>query len=161
MPLVYNDLRRLARSYLRREQVQQTLETTALVHEVFLRLRLQRAPGWQDRDEFFGSASALIRRILIDHARMRHADKRNCDMVACPLEAAFPAHHRNPDSVTALNDALTDLGRFDPQKARVVELRFYLGLSMDEIAETLGVSVRTVHREWTIARAWLQKYVAE
>jgi RNA polymerase sigma factor (sigma-70 family) len=82
-------------------------------------------------------------------------------MVACPLEAAFPAHHRNPDSVTALNDALTDLGRFDPQKARVVELRFYLGLSMDEIAETLGVSVRTVHREWTIARAWLQKYVAE
>jgi RNA polymerase sigma factor (TIGR02999 family) len=159
IPLVYNDLRRLARSYLRRERDEQTLQTTALVHEAYLRMQLQRTPGWHDRDDFFSTAGALMRRILVDHARMRHAGKRCCELADCPLEAAFPADHRNADSIDALNDALMDLGRRDPQKARIVELRFFLGLSMEEIAEALGVSVRTVHREWTFAKAWLQKYV--
>jgi RNA polymerase sigma factor (TIGR02999 family) len=159
MPLVYHDLRKLARRYLRDERAGHTLQTTALVHEVFLRLQVQRTPGWQERGEFFGAVGALIRRILIDHARLRHADKRDCGQLRCPLESAFDAPYRSPSAVSALDDALLDLARLDSRKAKVVELRFFIGLSMEEVAEALGISVRTVNREWVVARAWLQKYI--
>jgi RNA polymerase sigma factor (TIGR02999 family) len=130
-----------------------------LVHETWLRLLGQRSPGWANRAEFLSAAGVLFRRILVDYARKRNADKRG-DGAACLHLDLFPARlQQEPAAYGTLADALADLAAFDSQKARIVELRFFVGLSMQEIADALGVSVRTVHREWTVARAWLQSYL--
>ena len=155
LPLVYDELRRLAASYLRRESPGDTLQPTALVHEVYLRLVDQRRIEFHNRSHFFGAAAQIIRRILVDRAREKHAAKRggNADRVAVEdaLALAVP-----PDlDMIALDTALSDLGGFDPQKARVVELRYFVGLSIPETAEVLGLSPTTIKREWSIARAWL------
>jgi RNA polymerase sigma factor (TIGR02999 family) len=151
----------MAQHRLRRERRGSTLQKTALVHEVYLRLLEQRAPGFRSREHFFGIAGTLMGRILVDHARRRDAQKRGDGAAACPLDAAADSLGAEPRGTAVLEGALADLERFDPQKARVVELRFFTGLSMEEIADALGVSVRTIHREWTIARAWLQAYLSE
>ena len=155
LPIVYDELRRLAASYLRRESPGDTLQPTALVHEVYLRLVDQRRIEFHNRSHFFGAAAQIISRILVDRAREKQAAKRggNADRVAVEdaLALAVP-----PDlDMIALDTALSDLGGFDPQKARVVELRYFVGLSIPETAEVLGLSPTTIKREWSIARAWL------
>ena len=160
MPLVYQDLREIARDHLRRERPGHTLQNTALIHELYLRLLDQRAPEWESREHFLATAGMLMRRILLDYARRRNAEKRGDGMAAASLDGvdrAAPEQRK----VAVLADALADLERFDAQKARVVEFRFFMGLSMEEIAGALGLSVRTIHREWTVARAWLQAYMSE
>jgi RNA polymerase sigma-70 factor, ECF subfamily len=161
IPLVYSDLRELARYHLRRERPNHTLQKTALIHEVYLRLLDQRTPEWESREHFFAIAGTLMRRILLDHARRRAAEKRGDGIVPFSLDLLPDRAHAGPHDLVALADALADLERFDPQKARVVELRFFMGLSMDEIAAAMGISLRTVHREWTVARAWLQAYLSD
>lgn len=157
--MLYGDLRAMAARFLRLERRGHTLQSTALVHELYLRLRQQHRPGWENRDQFRITVSSQIRRILVDHARLRLAGKRGSGAAPVPLDSI--GERLGPAAVefVALDDALRDLERFDPVKARLVELRFFAGLSMEEVAESLGVSVRTAHREWTVARAWLQAYM--
>jgi RNA polymerase sigma factor (TIGR02999 family) len=157
--MLYQDLRNLGRFYLKRERPDHTLQSTALVHETWLRLLDQRSPGWANRAEFLSAAGVMIRRILVDYARKRNADKRGDGAPCLHLDAAPVRLREAPAEYGALADALADLSAFDSQKARVVELRFFVGLSFHEIGDALGVSVRTVHREWTVARAWLQSYL--
>jgi RNA polymerase sigma factor (TIGR02999 family) len=152
VPLVYGELRRRAASYLRRERAEHTLQPTALVHEAYLRLVGYQAP-WRTRSQFFGVASNLMRQILVDHARRRRAAKRDAVRVALD-EAAAPAAEREVDLVR-LDDALSELSALDARQGRVVELRYFGGLTLEEAAEVLGVSVATVKRDWTLARAWL------
>jgi RNA polymerase sigma factor (TIGR02999 family) len=152
VPLVYGELRRRAAGYLRGERPGHTLQPTALVHEAYLRLVGRREP-WHNRSQFFGIASNLMRQILVDHARRRRAAKRDGIRVALD-EAAQPAPEREVDLVR-LDDALAELSTLDPRQGRVVELRYFGGLTLEEAAEVLGVSVATVKRDWTMARAWL------
>jgi RNA polymerase sigma factor (TIGR02999 family) len=161
IPLVYQDLREIARYHLRRERPCHTIQQTALIHEVYLRLLDQRAPSWEGRKHFFAMAGILMRRVLLDYSRRRNAEKRG-DGAAIPSLDALPdrAEPQEPELI-ALADALADLERFDPQKARVVELRFFMGLSMEEISAAMRLSVRTINREWTIARAWLHAYLSD
>jgi RNA polymerase sigma-70 factor, ECF subfamily len=156
MPLVYDELRGLARGFLRRERPDHTLQATALVHEAYLRLVDQRTTTWRNRAHFFGVAAQLMRRILVDHARRHRREKRggSWDKVEFD-EALAPAVSRNLD-VIALDDALQDLTKLNPQHAWIVELRFFGGLKTDEVAEVLDLSQRTVEREWRMARAWLR-----
>lgn len=156
MPLVYEELRRVAGRHLRHERRDHTLQATALVHEAYLKLIDQRSVRWQNRAHFFGVASRLIRRIVVDHARRRHAAKRGGGVQTVWLAAEVPGVERNVD-VLALDDALGTLGGLDPQQARVVELRFFGGLDVEETAEVLGISTATVKREWRTARAWLYR----
>jgi RNA polymerase sigma factor (TIGR02999 family) len=159
LPLVYQDLRALGRYYLWRERSGHTLQSTALIHEVYIRLLQQHSPGWTNRAEFLSAVGTLIRRILVDYARSRGAEKRGDGLAPLPLDSGRALAQAAPPEITALADALADLNTFDPQKARVVELRFFMGLSMEEVAGALGISLRTAHREWTVARAWLQSYL--
>lgn len=152
LPLVYGELRRRAARYLRRERPGHTLEPTALVHEAYLRLVGNHGP-WRNRSQFFGVASNLMRRVLVDHARRRRAAKRLVVQVALDPEVA-PAAEREVDLVR-LDEALSELSILDARQGRVVELRYFGGLTLDEVAEILGVSVATVKRDWTLARAWL------
>jgi len=157
MPLVYDELRRLANDYLRRQRPNHTLQATALVHEAYLRLVDQTNVRWQNRAHFFGIAANLMRNILVDYARSHHAAKRGGGQRNLPLaEAAAPSQERAVDLV-ALDDALTTLVAIDPRQSRMIELRFFGGLSMEEIAEVLGVSSITVKREWCMAKAWLRR----
>lgn len=167
-PLVYDDLRRQARLALRRESEGHTLQTTALVHEAWLRLNAQHDVRWDSRSQFFAVAAQIMRRILVDHARRRHSLKRGAAPALITLSAVDRADARHPASgvpqssldpvdLLALDDVLTRLAALDPQKARLVELRYFAGLSMSETAEALGVSVATVGREWAIARMWLRR----
>ncbi|MFN8573038.1 MAG: sigma-70 family RNA polymerase sigma factor [Gemmatimonadaceae bacterium] len=155
LPLVYEELHRLARGYLGRERPDHTLQPTALVHEAYLRLINQREVDWRNRAQFLGLAASMMRRILVNHARDRSAAKRPDvrDRVSLSLvEAGSDA----PDvDIIALEDALARLAELDARKARVVELRFFGGLTMNEVAEVLEVSLATVEREWSFARAWL------
>jgi RNA polymerase sigma factor (TIGR02999 family) len=151
----------LARHHLSRERPGHTLQSTALVHEVYLRLYAQHAPGWHNRAEFFATVGHIIRRVLIDHARGRHAQKRGDGAAGQPLEAAAEAPDRAAPCHPVLADGLDDLARKDSRKADIVALRYFVGLSVEEIAGALGISVRTVNREWTIARAWLHAYMAD
>jgi RNA polymerase sigma factor (TIGR02999 family) len=160
-PLVDRDLRELARYHLRRERPSHTLQQTALIHEVYLRLMAQRSPSWENRKHFFSMAGILMRRILLDYARRRNADKRGDGGPPASLDAGASVAAPEEREVVALADALADLERFDPQKSRIVELRFFMGLSMDEIAAETGLSVRTINREWTVARAWLHAYLSD
>ena len=154
-PLVYQELRRLARRHLSHERADHTLQSTALVHEAYMRLIEQRDVHWQNRAHFFGVAAQLIRRILIDYARNRQASKRGAGACKLTLDEALDAPVRRDLDVVALDDALEDLARIDPRQSRIVELRFFTGLTVEETAEVLGVSTPTVNREWNAAKAWL------
>ena len=159
MPLVYDELRGLARGYLQRERPDHTLQATALVHEAYLRLVDQKTTTWRNRAHFFGVAAQLMRRILVDHARRHRREKRGGALEKIEFdEALAPAVSRNLD-VIALDDALQDLTKLNPQHARIVELRFFGGLTIEEVAEVLDLSQRTVEREWRMARAWLRREI--
>ena len=155
LPLVYDELRRLARSYLRRERAEHTLESTALVHEAYLRLIDQNA-SWQSRAHFFGVAAQMMRRILVDHARARQAAKRGDGLRVTLDEGMAIAEARNLD-VLVLDRALENLTKLDERQAKVVELRFFAGLSVEETAEVMSTSPATVKREGTMAKAWLSR----
>ena len=157
MPLVYGELRRLAKAYLRRERSDHTLQSTALVNEAFLRLVNQRNVQWKNRAHFFGIAAQLIRRILVDHARAHQADKRGAGASKLSLDEAIGVPEKQDLDLVALDDALQKLSELDPQQGRIVELRFFAGLSIEETGEVLGVSPATVKREWSTARAWLYR----
>jgi RNA polymerase sigma factor (TIGR02999 family) len=156
-PLVYNELRRLAQSYINRERPNHTLQGTALVHEAYLRLIDQRQVEWRSRNHFFALAAELIRRILVDHARAKVAAKRGGRNVKLSFEDAVePAVNEDLDLV-ALDDALQLLARTDPQQSRIVELRYFAGLKIEETAEVLQISPATVKRDWTVAKAFLKR----
>ena len=161
MPLVYGELRRLAQAYLRRERSDHTLQSTALVHEAFLRLVNQRNVQWKNRAHFFGIAAQLIRRILVDHARAHQADKRGAGAFKLSLDEAIGVAEKQDLDLVALDDALHRLAELDPQQGRIVELRFFAGLSIEETAEVVGVSPATVKREWSTARAWLYRDLSQ
>ena len=156
-PLVYDELHRLASRYLRRERPDHTLQSTALVHEAYLRLIDQRNVRWQNRAQFFGLAAELIRRILVDHARARQAAKRGGALYKLTLDEALDATAPRDLDLVRLDDAMGALARLDPQQCRVVELRFFAGLTIEETAEVLGISVATVKRDWLVAKAWLRR----
>lgn len=155
MPLVYSELRRVAQNQLRLENPGHTLQPTALVHEAYLRLVDQQSTEWRNRAQFFAIAAQLIRRVLIDHARQRHASKRGGMALHLEIDDSIASPQADVVDALALDQALEDLAILDPQQARVVELRFYGGLSIEETAETLGISEATVSRDWVTARAWL------
>ena len=153
LPLVYDELRRLARYYLQRERSEHTLQSTALVHEAYLRLVDQNV-DWQSRAHFFGIAAQMMRRILVDHARARNAAKRG-DGLKVTLDEKMALAEAQSLDVLALDRALAELSKLDEQQGKVVELRFFAGLSIEETAEAMSISVATVKREWAMAKAWL------
>ena len=155
LPLVYQELRRRAAGYLRRERVGHTLQPTALVHEAYLRLVKQDRITWQNRAQFFGVAAQMMRRILVDRARARKMAKRSGRWVRVTLDEALAVRETKGVDVLDLDRALTELACFDPRKGQIAEQRFFGGLSLEETASVLGVSVATVEREWQAARAWL------
>lgn len=160
LPFVYEELRVLARSHLRRERPGHTVHTGTLVHDAFIRLIEGKQVRWEGRGHFFGIAARLMRQILVDHARARGATKRGAGEALDPMASALSvAVHAMDVDVLALDRALEELSAVDPQQARVVELRFFGGLTVEETAEVLGVSTGTVKREWSIARAWLRRAV--
>jgi RNA polymerase sigma-70 factor, ECF subfamily len=161
IPHVEAELRRLAQLYLSRERPGHSLQPTALVNEAFLHLIDSQAVQWQNRAHFFGVTAQLMRRILVAHARQRLQQKRGGDMLLVSLAAAEQVKDERSASVIALDDALAILATFDPRKSRIVELKFFGGLSEAEIAEVLGLSLRTVQREWSLARAWLYNELAK
>ena len=155
--LVYEPLRAIASRHLHREREGHTLQPTALVNELYLRLVGQRSVAWNDRAHFFAVAAQVMRRILVDHARRKKSDKRGGDMIPVTIGAALDLAAAETFDVVALDVALENLEKIFPQQARVVELRFYAGLTIDETAAVLGVSPATISREWTMARAWLRR----
>src|SRR5690242_516587 len=158
MPLVYNELRRLATNYLRRERAGHTLQPTALVNEAYLKLIDQKNAKWQNRAQFFGISAQLMRRILVDHARQRQAVKRGGSNQERLSITSVEAVLKQPEiDLLALNEALDELAQMDPQQSRIVELKFFGGLSIEETAEVLGISHATVERDWKMARAWLRR----
>jgi RNA polymerase sigma-70 factor (ECF subfamily) len=154
---LYSELRRLASSYLRRERCDHTLQTTALVHEAYLRLADQREVRWKNREQFLGVAAQLMRRILVDYSRGHDAQKRGRNFERVFLEEAAGVSKGKAADVIALDEALTRLAKFDPQQAQLVELRFFGGLSLEEAAGVLGVSRTTVKRNWNLCKAWLAR----
>ena len=158
LPLVYDELHRLANAYLRRERANHTLQPTALVNEAYMRLVEQQHVRWQNRAQFFGIAANLMRQILVDHARQRMAAKRGGpDQHRLSLTQAERVINRAEVDVLALNEALNKLTEFDAQQGRIVELKFFAGLTIEEIVEVLGISHATIEREWKLARAWLRR----
>jgi RNA polymerase sigma factor (TIGR02999 family) len=157
MPLVHNELRRLAHQYMRREEPGHTLQTSALVNEAYVRLVDQSQIQWESRAHFFGIAARLMRQILVDQARRRNFAKRGGGAIRVSLNEATAVAQEQSASVMALDDALKTLEQIDTRKSRIVELRFFGGMSIEETAEALKVSPGTVMREWTFARAWLRK----
>jgi RNA polymerase sigma-70 factor, ECF subfamily len=154
---LYPELRRLASRHLRRERREHTLQTTALVHEAYLRLNDQREVQWKNREQFLGVAAQLMRRILVDYSRGHDAQKRGGGVEKVFLEEALGISREKGADVIALDEALTRLAEFDPQHARLVELRFFGGLSIEEAAEVMGVSRTTLKRNWNLAKAWLAR----
>ena len=159
MPLVYEELRRLARSYLQRERSGHTLQATGLVHEAYLRLVDQKTTNWKNRAHFFGVAATMMRRILVDHARHHRAEKRGGEWNQVTFDEAVAFSPTRNINVIALDDALRDLATLNPQHSQIVELRFFGGLTVEEVAEVLDTSQRTVEREWRMARAWLRRQI--
>lgn len=155
MPLVIEDLRTQARRYLDREAVEHTLQPTALVNELYLKLRGSHTVNWQNRKHFFGFAAQAMRRILVDHARARKTTKRGDGIRPVPLEQAINVEDSRGDDIIALDEALDELAEMDPRQAHIVELRFYVGLNVEEVAEILEVSPATVKREWKSAKLFL------
>ncbi len=160
VPLVYSELRRLAQRHLRRERRGHTLEPTALVHEVYLKLVDRDHPQWRDRIHFYAVAAQLMRRILVDHARERAAAKRGGGALKVSLDEARDQAEEKAADLVALDDALEELSRLDPRKGRIIELRYFGGLTIDETAEVLAVSAPTVVSETRLARAWLFRAMA-
>lgn len=160
-PLVYEELRRQASRYLRRERRGHSLQTTALINEAFLRLIDAREVHWQDRAHFFAIAANLMRRVLVDHARRRDAEKRGGSALRLTLDEALAVAKETDVDLLAIDEALDRLAKIDPQQARVVELRFFSGLTVDETAAALGVSPKTVKRDWSVARAWLCREIGD
>lgn len=159
MPLVYNELKRLAGSYLRQERRDHTLQSAALVNEAYLRLIDQTRIQWQNKAHFFGIAAQMMRRILVDHARSHKASKRGAGVPALALDEAVVQAHSQSIDLLDLDEALETLAKVDPQQSRIVELRFFGGLSIEDTANVLGISPATVKRDWAAARAWLYREV--
>jgi|KBSMisStandDraft_5_1062788.scaffolds.fasta_scaffold200056_2 RNA polymerase sigma factor (TIGR02999 family) len=158
LPLIYEELRRRAAAYLRRERPNHTLQPTALVHEAYLRLIDQRQDNWASRDHFFAIAAQAMRRILVDHARGRHRQKRGGSNEDLPLEdALLAAADEASVDLIALDEAMKRLAKLDPQQERIVELRYFGGLSLDEAANALSISRATAARDWQVAKAWLHR----
>lgn len=161
MPLVYGELRRLAHHYLQRERSDHTLQGTALVHEAYLRLAGPNAPQWQNRAHFFGIAARVMRQILVEYARAHSAAKRGGTGVCkLTLDQALELPNQTDVDVVALDSALNRLSELDPQQSRIVELRFFAGLTIEDTSEVMGISPATVKRDWTSARAWLHREIA-
>ena len=159
MPLVYDELHKQAARYLRRERVGHTLQTTALIHEAFLKLVGQRDAEWESRNHFFAIAAQAMRRILIDHARARHQHKRGGPNAPLALDEVEPVSDGDGQNIDllALDEALERLAQIDKQQVRIVELRYFGGLGIEETAAALGVSRATVVREWSVAKTWLRR----
>ena len=160
MPTIYDELRRQAARYLRRERAGHTLQTTALIHEAYVRLVDQRRVQWQNRAHFFGIAAQLMRRILVDHARTKKRAKRGGSDVRVSLSEATLQTQAQDFDIVALDEALERLGEIDEQQSRIVELRFFSGLTVEETAEVLSISTATVKRDWSMAKAWLHREVS-
>ena len=158
-PLVYEELRHQASRYLRRERPGHTLQTTALINEAYLRLIDAKDIHWQSRAHFFAIAANLMRRILVEHARRRDADKRGGSHIRVQLDEKLAVADAGDVDLLAIDEALDTLAAIDPQQARVVELRFFSGLTVEETAAALGVSPKTVKRDWSVARAWLRREI--
>lgn len=161
MPLVYDELRQQASRFISRERSGHTLQTTALIHEAYIKLIDQTQVEWQNRSHFFAIASQAMRRILVDHARTRHREKRGGSAENLPLD--YAARVSSPEKsldLLALDEALSRLAAFDKRQVKVVELRYFSGLSIDETAEILGVSNATVRNDWNMAKAWLKREIA-
>jgi RNA polymerase sigma factor (TIGR02999 family) len=157
MPVVYAELRKLARSYLRKERPDHTLQATALVNEAFLRLVDQKNVDWQNRAHFFGIAAQAMRRILVDHARKKRASKRGSGKGDVPFDEAKGTPFKKGVDLVALDECLAGLEEIDPRQCRIVELKYFVGLSIEETAELVGTSPATVKREWAVAKAWLHR----
>lgn len=166
MPVVYDELRQLAKNHLSKERPDHTLQTTALVHEAYLRLVDQKSVNWQNRAQFFGIAAQMMRRILINHANDRQAKKRqgyatkvslDQERTRVSLDEAVSFFERREVDLMALDEALNDLAQLDPQQTRIVELRFFGGLTIDEVSAVLGISPATTKREWDSAKLWLRR----
>ena len=160
MPLVYDELRRLARQHMRRERAGHTLQTTALVNEAYMRLVDQRRAQWQNRAQFFGIAARLMRRILVDHARSRHRQKREGDAHKISLDEAATVSQAQSTDLLALHEALKKLETLNERMGRIVELRFFAGLSIEETAEVMKVSPGTVMKDWTFAKAFMHEAIS-
>src|SRR6185369_2786937 len=157
MPMVETELRRIAANHMRRERPGHTLQTSALVNEAYLKLIDQRQVRWENRSHFFALASQLMRRILLDHARSQNRAKRGGDAVHVGLDEVTVISPQKSETLIALDEALTRLAEFDPRKSKIVEMRFFGGLTVDEVAEVLGIAPITVMLHWRLAKAWLQK----
>jgi RNA polymerase sigma-70 factor, ECF subfamily len=157
IPRIYDELRRLASFYLQSERVDHTLQTTALVHEAYLRLVDQKQVEWTNRNHFFGVAAQIMRRILVDHARKHVSLKRGGSFARISLEQAAVFSRERPRELIAVDELLTRLACLDPQGSRIVELRFFAGLSLEETAEVTGLSTAKVRREWAAAKAWFTR----
>lgn len=155
LPVVYDELKRIARYYMSRERASHTLQPTALVHETYLKLIDQRKVDWKNRSHFFGLAAEIMRRILVNHARDKNAEKRGGEFQRVSMSIALDAAREKDLDILAINDALDELAKFDERKAKVVELKFFGGLTTKEICEVLKVSDATIEREWTFSKAWL------
>ena len=161
IPQIYDELRRLASFYLQSERVNHTLQTTALVHEAYLRLVDQKQVEWSNRNHFFGVAAQMMRRILVDHARKHVSLKRGGSFSRISLEEAAVFSRERPRELIAVDELLTRLASLDPQGSRIVELRFFAGLSLEETAEVTGLSSAKVRREWSAAKAWLMREIGK
>ena len=159
---ISGELRRLARRFMRQERLDHTLQPTALVHEAYLRLFPDQPADWEDRSHFLRCAARAMRQILIDHARRRNRDKRGGDRNRVPLDSGVAfVSDQQPGILLALDEALTRLEEFDPRQAEIVELLYFSGMTQPEVAKALGISPRTINREWRLARAWLRDEVAK
>jgi RNA polymerase sigma factor (TIGR02999 family) len=161
MPLVYGELRRLAKRYLRRERPDHTLQSVALIHEAYFRLINQDGIEWNNRNHFFAVAAQAMRRVLVDHARTRRSAKRGGDDLKVSLAEAVETPGQREVDVLALDEALDRLGTADARKSRVVELRYFGGFTIEETAEVLGISTATVKEDWNMAKAWLYRELAK
>lgn len=160
VPLVYAELRKLAVRFLRNERKDHTLQPTGLIHEAYLRLAHQEVPDWKNRIHFYGVAAHLMREILVDHARKTRAAKRGGSAAKINLDETIVCSPKRPADLIAVDDALSALSGIDPRKCRVIELRYFAGLSMQETAEVLNISVATVTRDLRLAEAWLRREIA-
>jgi RNA polymerase sigma-70 factor (ECF subfamily) len=160
VPLVDTEMRRLARHYLRQERAGHILQTTALVNEAWVRLINWQDASWQNRAHFIGLAAQLMRRVLVDEARRRQAQKYGADALHVSLANAEGSAHKKGTDLVALDDALSELATFDERQSKIIELRFFGGLSLEETASAMKISARTVQREWSLARAWLYRELA-
>ena len=161
VPLVYDELRRRAAAYLRRERPDHTLQATALVHEAYLRLVAQQDVHWKSRAHFLGVAAEMMRRILVDHARARLTEKRGGGNSRVPLTEAMAMSSERPAALLALDESLARLAAIDPRQSRIVELRVFAGLPVEEVARVIDVSPATVKREWALAKAWLVREIRQ